>query len=91
MDEFIGKRFDTFILAERQRIGEWKVNYKVVSGRSRDLKVWERRQVVITAFDINAEKAIASAMSTILQYLNSVDYDLFSDETLENNDTGLVN
>lgn len=83
MEEFKGRAFNTFVYAEIQSNGGWRVDYKIVHKRTIDLINWEKRDVVITSFDNDIDKAIANALTTVLQYLNAVDFDLFSDEGLD--------
>lgn len=80
LDEFIGKRVRTEILATRGEDGRWTVAHKIVQSRSKDLDNWENAQISSNVVSDDMDKALAEATLQLMAYLESVKGDLFNGE-----------
>lgn len=75
-----GMVYATSIYMEKQETGEWLIKQSVTQRRSDDLKIWDERNVEFEAKDRVLEKAIGEAAVLTTLYLESINYDLFTEE-----------
>ena len=79
-DRFVGKEVHVNTFMNKGEDGLWSVKLVVVHRRPEDGEHWEEKHALMQSFDQNMDTALGSANASMVSYLQSVNFDLFSED-----------
>lgn len=91
MEDYVGREVfvDTFL--NKKADGFWSAKVVVKHRRSVDGENWEEKSAVMEALDTDPDAALGSANSSIVRYLQTVNFDLFSEGETDDEDNSTKN
>ena len=80
-DKHKGSEYINKVYIENKDDGMWEVEHTIIHRTSDDLESWEERKVIFMGKNKKLEEAIAEAAVLAHFYLESVQYNLFTEPT----------
>jgi len=86
-EEIVGREVHVITYLNKKSDGFWSAKVVIKNRRTTDGEEWAEKSIIMEALDLNMDAALGSANSSIMSYLQTVNYDLFSEgeEDVEDN------
>jgi hypothetical protein len=83
-DDIVGvSTVSTLTALFNSKTDKWNVESVIIQKRTKDGKNWEEKKIETKASDLKLDKALSDVFLTSNIYLNSVNGDMFSEDTKE--------